>query len=75
MAKKQRCPKDGRHKQTMQQVGGIYCHDCKAFYDDDPDEGGDYSDHNPAARLEREERQRERKLERLSSNGNRRRNY
>jgi len=33
-----------------------YCYRCKMQFDNDPDEGGDYSDWNPAARLEREER-------------------
>jgi hypothetical protein len=31
------------------------------MFDDSPDEGGDYSDRDPSARLEREERQRQQK--------------
>ena len=33
-----------------------FCRQCRRLFDDDPDEGGDYSSRNPAARLEREER-------------------
>lgn len=29
------------------------------MFDDDPEDGGDYSDKNPAARLEREDRRNE----------------
>lgn len=32
------------------------CDRCLCQFDGDPDEGGDYSDRNPAARLERMER-------------------
>ncbi len=31
------------------------CLECGRGFDDDPSEGGDYSDRNPAARLERAE--------------------
>jgi len=34
----------------------FYCRQCKRIFDADPDEGGDFSDRNPAVRLEREER-------------------
>lgn len=34
----------------------FYCRQCKRIFDNDPDEGGDFSDRNPAVRLEREER-------------------
>jgi len=43
----------------------FYCRSCKAFFDDDPDEGGTYHDANAAARLEREERARADRLRRL----------
>ena len=33
----------------------FFCDKCKGLFSD-PNEGGDYSDRNPAARLEREER-------------------
>lgn len=37
--------------------GTVYhCGKCGGMFDDDPEDGGDYSDRNPAARLEREER-------------------
>ena len=38
----------------------FWCRRCQCLFDDEPAEGGDYSDRNPAARLEREERQRQR---------------
>lgn len=38
----------------------FHCNRCGANFDTDPDEGGDYSTFNPAARLEREERRQER---------------
>jgi hypothetical protein len=37
-----------------------WCPKCRCQFDSEPDEGGDYSDHNAAARLEREERERSR---------------
>lgn len=40
------------------------CPNCKGLFDDSPDEGGDYS-HNPAVRIERQERERERLQRRL----------
>jgi len=50
------CPWCGRRKSVSQAGEGQYwCSHCKRLFDDDPDEGGDYSDRNPAARLEREE--------------------
>lgn len=36
----------------------FFCRDCQAAFDTEPDEGGDFDDRNPAARLEREERHR-----------------
>lgn len=39
------------------------CTDCKGLFD--PVDDGDYSDRDPAARLEREERARERQQRRL----------
>ena len=42
-------------------LGELYrCASCDALFDDNPDEGGDYSSRNPSARMEREERQRAR---------------
>ena len=39
----------------------FFCSRCKRLFDNEPDEGGDWSDRNPAVRLEREERQRQRR--------------
>lgn len=38
-----------------------YCHNCHGIFDGHPNEGGDYSDRNPAARIERDEREAERR--------------
>jgi hypothetical protein len=47
---------------AVESAGDLYhCRGCGAIFDDEPDEGGDWSDGNPAARLEREERRRERR--------------
>jgi ribosomal protein L37AE/L43A len=52
------CPRCSR-KQPRRTPDAIYwCENCRCQFDDDPDEGGDYSSRNPAARLEREERRR-----------------
>lgn len=52
------CPKCGR-KQNYRSPDSLYrCDPCQFTFDDTPEEGGDYSDFNPAARMEREERQR-----------------
>lgn len=32
------------------------CTSCKKYFDDEPDEGGSFSDRDPSARMEREER-------------------
>lgn len=54
------CPGCGS-KQPKRQDDSIYwCTRCRCQFDADISEGGDYSDHNPAARLERAERQQER---------------
>lgn len=62
MAKpKPRCPRCNRRKSVVQRLDGDYlCTHCSAMFDNDPDEGGDYSERNPAARLERQERKRRR---------------
>jgi hypothetical protein len=47
----------------LQELG--YCSKCKGTFDAlDPEEGGDYSTFNPAARLERAERSRGRQFPR-----------
>ena len=55
MAKVQ-CPKCGK-KQPRRSADAIYwCSTCRMQFDNDPDEGGDFSDRDPSARLERQER-------------------
>ncbi len=61
MPDKVRCPKCNR-KQSAR-PGDVkdvlyWCPSCNMQFDAMPDEGSDYSDHNPAARMERQERQR-----------------
>lgn len=56
-----RCPKCGR-KQLYRSQDAIYrCGPCGVMFDNDPSEGGDFSDHNAAARLERADREKERR--------------
>ena len=40
-----------------------FCEICRCQFDSAPDEGGDYDDRNPAARLLREERQLQKRRE------------
>ena len=57
------CIKCNRRK-SVQAVGEFFkCSACGALFDSEPDEGSDYSDRNPAARLEREDRARERRAQ------------
>lgn len=59
------CPQCG-NKSGIQQIGLTFkCPRCRALYDNDPDEGGTFSDRNPSARLDRQDRERQRKLDRL----------
>lgn len=52
------CPRCKR-RQPARGPDAIYrCDHCQAMFDADPSEGGDYSDRDPSARLEREERRR-----------------
>lgn len=53
------CPKCGRSCKSNTDVW--YCGQCQFQFDNDPDEGGDFDDRNPAARMEREERRRGRR--------------
>lgn len=57
------CPRCGRSKPYKSPDALYWCDNCEGQFDDQPDEGGDYSDHNAAARLEREDRARERQRE------------
>ena len=52
------CPFCGNAGDVANSEGSLWCSKCCAFFDDDPEEGGDYSDRNVALRLEREERKR-----------------
>lgn len=61
------CPQCGRRQPARSPHAVYRCdgqHGCGAMFDDDPQEGGDCDDRNPAARLEREERAAERERER-----------
>lgn len=52
-----RCPRCNSKGEKCNPEGTIWrCKKCRGFYDTDPAEGSDYSDRNPAARLERKER-------------------
>lgn len=64
-ASKVRCPKCGVPQTAGQGQDIFYCHRCQMQFDNEPDEGGDYSDRDPSARLEREERRREIAAERI----------
>jgi ribosomal protein L37AE/L43A len=61
------CPRCGQRKRITALGDGTYlCASCGAWFDDDPDEGGEYSNRNPAARLERQEAIKDRRRERFS---------
>ena len=63
MNSKPKCPRCGRRK-SVRPVGDLlHCGKCSIHFDDDPDEGGSYSDRNPAARMERAERSRQRRTQ------------
>jgi len=63
---KPKCPGCGRVNRVKSIGGGQYrCEACGAYFDNDPDEGSDYSDFNAAARLEREDWARDKKRDRL----------
>lgn len=53
-----KCPRCGRAQKDRGPSAIYFCDNCRGQFDNEPLEGGDYSDRNPAARLEREERQR-----------------
>lgn len=54
-----KCPKCNSARAVVQ-LAEFFCNNCKFIFDNDPDEGGDYSDRDPSARLERQERNRRR---------------
>lgn len=58
------CPKcdTAKHVIAIGLTGETFhCDRCAGLFDRQPDEGGDYSDRNPAARLERQERKPQRR--------------
>lgn len=59
------CPVCETNKHVNAMVEQFYCSKCQGTFHD-ADEGGDYSDHNPAARLEREEREQQRRKDRFN---------
>lgn len=67
------CPKCHTAKHVQVIGHRLYrCHQCDTpAFDDDQDEGGDYSDRNPSARLEREERWREEQARRRAEQSRR----
>jgi len=59
------CPKCGGNNTGRFTDTNLHtCLDCKMLFDADPDEGGDYSESRPDARLIREETQAERERQR-----------
>jgi hypothetical protein len=56
-----RCPWCGSKQVYEDGERNFFCRTCKRVFDNDPNEGSDYSDRNPAARIEREEREADRK--------------
>jgi len=52
-----KCPLCGRKGKPV--AGGLLQCPQGHFFDDEPNEGGDYSDRNPAARLERNDRRKQ----------------
>lgn len=59
-----KCPACGTNKGAVTVSGYYRCGKCGGLYDDSPHEGGTHSTFNPGARLEREERQKQRRKER-----------
>ena len=58
---KVRCPKCNRPQPAKGPDAIYYCPTCRMQFDNDPNEGGDFSDRNAAIRLERQERAREKR--------------
>lgn len=51
-----KCPACGRKQLDRGLTAIYYCDNCGGQFDSEPEEGGTYSNFNPASRLEREER-------------------
>lgn len=58
------CPKCGRTQPKRTSDSLYWCENCRAMHDDSPEEGGDYSDRDPSARIEREERLKQQRQQR-----------
>jgi transposase-like protein len=59
------CPFCGDNRQVYEHGDrNFWCRRCNREFDDDPEEGGDYSDFDPAWRMERQERRRKRRAKR-----------
>jgi ribosomal protein S27AE len=69
--KKLRCPRCGSGKHVAAGPDLFKCVGCGGLFDGDPDEGGTHGN-RPEARLDRQERDRERKLQRLGQRAGRR---
>lgn len=69
---KPKCPSCGSPKAIPFGHRTFRCGNCDGLYDDDPTEGGDHSDRNPGARIERQEREQQKRRER-ANHGYRRR--
>jgi ribosomal protein L37AE/L43A len=50
------CPRCGRTQARRGPDSIYWCEHCRGCFDDDPGEGGTYSDRDPSARIERQER-------------------
>lgn len=59
--KRVKCPKCGRPNRAGLGDDRYWCVWCRVIYDNDPDDGGDYSDRDPAARMIREEERKSRR--------------
>ena len=59
--KGQRCPACDGQLVAQGSSGFFACRKCGGIVDSDPDEGGDYSDRDPSARLQRQERRKPRR--------------
>lgn len=55
------CPKCGRRQKRQGSDTMYWCGNCQGMHDADSEEGGDYSDRDPSARLERQERHQQRR--------------
>ena len=55
------CPNCGSARHVYEEgERNYFCTLCHRAFDDEPDEGGDYSSSDPSWRMQREERRRER---------------